>query len=68
MSLYLGKGKLLQDRFVYRAGLMETQSSATEKPCDRDTSDLVKLKLISGSDRKDLDTGLFGVVYPNVSD
>ena len=47
---------------------METQYSAIEKPCDQDISDMVKLKMIPGSDRKDMDTGLYGVIYPNVSD
>ena len=60
----LRKGKLLQDKFVYRAGLMEMQYSAIEKPCDQDTSDMVKLKLIPGSRRKVLDTGLYGSYIP----
>ena len=47
---------------------METQYSAIVKLCDQDTSDMVIIKLIPGSDRKDLDTVLYGVIYPNVSD
>ena len=43
MSLYLAKGKLLQVKFVYRAGLMETQYCAIEKPYDQDISDMVIL-------------------------